>query len=58
MNAVLERGCALPEAFIADNDLIALGAMRALQQRGLRIPEDISIIGLTTFPWPNMRSRL
>lgn len=50
MNAVLERGGALPEAFIADNDLIALGAMRALQQRGLRIPEDIAIIGFDNIP--------
>ena len=50
MNALLERGCTLPEAFIADNDLIALGAIRALQQRGLRIPEDIAVIGFDNIP--------
>lgn len=50
MNSLLERGCALPQAFIADNDLIALGAVRALQQRGLRIPEDIAVIGFDNIP--------
>ena len=30
---------------IAINDLVALGAMRHLQRMGLRIPEDVAIIG-------------
>lgn len=34
-----------PTALIAINDLVALGAMRHLQRVGLRIPEDIAIIG-------------
>src|SRR5262245_34617392 len=34
-----------PTAIIASNDLSAFGAMDAIRQRGLRIPEDISIVG-------------
>ncbi len=35
----------LPTAFIADSDTIAAGAMRAFAQKGIRVPEDVSIIG-------------
>ena len=35
----------LPTALIAINDLVALGAMRHLQRLGLRIPEDMAVIG-------------
>lgn len=34
-----------PTAIFASNDPMAFGAMRAIQQAGLRIPEDISLIG-------------
>ncbi|GAA5185142.1 LacI family DNA-binding transcriptional regulator [Niveibacterium umoris] len=34
-----------PEAIFAYNDVCALATMRACQRRGVRIPEDISIIG-------------
>ncbi len=29
------------------NDMVAIGAMDALSEKGFRIPEDYSIIGLT-----------
>jgi DNA-binding LacI/PurR family transcriptional regulator len=32
-------------AIVAHNDLLAIGVMRRLQQRGLRVPEDFSVIG-------------
>lgn len=35
----------LPTAFVADNDMIALGAMKAMAEYGIKIPEDVSIIG-------------
>ena len=34
-----------PEAIFCANDVMALGAMAALQQEGIRIPEDIALIG-------------
>ncbi len=35
----------LPSVYIASSDLIAFGAMRAIRESGLSIPDDISIIG-------------
>jgi DNA-binding LacI/PurR family transcriptional regulator len=35
----------LPTAVFASNDLCAIGAMNALEEAGLRIPQDISLIG-------------
>lgn len=35
----------LPTAICANNDMVALGAYRACAELGLRIPEDISVIG-------------
>jgi DNA-binding LacI/PurR family transcriptional regulator len=35
----------LPTAIFAANDLMAIGAMKAISERGLHIPDDISVIG-------------
>ncbi|BCJ77426.1 LacI family transcriptional regulator [Catellatospora sp. IY07-71] len=35
-----------PDAVFAFNDLIALGAIRALYEHGLRVPEDVAVIGI------------
>lgn len=37
-------------AVIAANDQMALGAMLALKERGLRIPDDVSVVGVDDIP--------
>lgn len=35
----------LPTAIFCAGDMMALGAMRALSERGIRVPEDMSVVG-------------
>jgi LacI family transcriptional regulator len=42
---VIDSGTVLAGSYFADNDLIALGAMKALKLRGYSIPNDVAIIG-------------
>lgn len=44
MAAFLERGCQLPTAVITINDFTAVGVTHVLRERGIRIPEDISVV--------------
>jgi len=39
-----------PTAVIAFNDISAMGAIRAIKDQGLRVPEDISVIGFDDIP--------
>jgi LacI family transcriptional regulator len=39
-----------PTAVFAHNDLMAIGALAALRERGLRCPEDMSVIGYHDLP--------
>lgn len=39
-----------PTALFAANDVLALGAYRAARERGLRIPEDLSVVGFDDLP--------
>ena len=48
--AWLNKNETLPTAFFADSDIIAFGAIRAFNQFGYRIPEDISLIGFDDMP--------
>ena len=38
-------------ALFAYNDISAIGAIRALQEEGLRIPQDVSVVGFDDIPW-------
>jgi LacI family transcriptional regulator len=37
---------ALPSALLCGNDLIAIGAISALQEAKIRVPEDVSVVGV------------
>lgn len=45
---VLDTGCT---AVVAHNDLSAIGLMAALNERGLRVPEDMSVTGYDDIPF-------
>ncbi len=45
MKNYLERKNEIPALIFADNDTLAIGSMKALQEYGYRIPEDVQIIG-------------
>jgi len=46
----------LPDCFFADNDTLALGAIKALKEKGVKIPKDISIIGFDDIPYSAVSS--
>lgn len=50
MAELLKKKPELPTAFLADNDLVSVGAMRAVQDAGFRVPEDISFVGYDDRP--------
>lgn len=50
MVRILEQKPELAEAYFADNDIIAAAAMKAFQEYGYRVPEDISIVGFDDMP--------
>ena len=40
-----------PDAIFAVNDLVAIGAMKTIQESGLRLPEDCGLIGVGNVPY-------
>jgi LacI family transcriptional regulator len=49
MRRLLSAGGA-PEAVFAFNDMTALGAMSVIRDAGLRIPDDIAVVGFDDIP--------
>ena len=45
MLAIIDRGDALADCYFADNDLIAIGTIKALRLRGYKVPEQVAIVG-------------
>ena len=44
MRQILDRGAPV-DAVFGLNDVLALGAMRVLFERGLRVPDDVAVVG-------------
>ncbi|MFV0503861.1 MAG: LacI family DNA-binding transcriptional regulator [Lachnospirales bacterium] len=50
LKTLIEQGVNIARCYFADNDLIAIGAMKAFKEAGYKIPEDIAIIGFDDLP--------
>ena len=50
VNNLIERGVAF-DGIVAASDLIAFGAVRALQANGRRVPDDVAVIGYDNIPF-------
>lgn len=51
MKEIIAQGETLASCYFADNDLIAMGAMKALKEAGYKIPSDIAIAGFDNLPF-------
>ena len=53
MESLLD-GDRVPAAVFVANNLMAVGALECLAARGLRVPEDIGIVGFDDIPWADL----
>ena len=42
---IAEHGGSLPDALVCGNDQMAIGALQAFAQAGVRVPEDLAVVG-------------
>lgn len=47
---LLAGGAPLADAYLCANDIIACGFIRALRERGLTVPRDVSVVGIDNLP--------
>ena len=40
-----------PDALMASNHLLVVGILKALRAHGLRVPEDVGVVGFDEYPW-------
>ena len=50
MNAYLDTGAARPDAFFAENDVIAAAATRVFKARNIQVPRQVSVVGFDNIP--------
>lgn len=50
VRSLLDAGTVFPPALVANNDSIALGAIKAFKEVEIDVPNDISVIGLDNIP--------
>lgn len=50
VHQLLASDAPLPDALLAINDRVAMGAIRALKDRGFNVPEDIAVASCEAFP--------
>jgi LacI family transcriptional regulator len=46
----------LPDGIYAANDVVAIGIMEGLKEKGIRIPEDVSVVGVDDIKWSTITS--
>ena len=54
MKQIIASGEELAKCYFADNDLIAFGAIKAMTENNIRVPEDISVVGFDNISEYNM----
>lgn len=54
---LLELPEELPEAFVCNCDLVASRLIDALEERGLKVPEDCSVVGFDNYLYPGLLDR-
>ncbi|MCR5100388.1 MAG: LacI family transcriptional regulator [Butyrivibrio sp.] len=47
---IIKSGEQLSSSYVADNDMIAIGAIKAMKECGINVPKDISVIGFDDLP--------